>query len=156
MSRESARAVIAQALSQGRTNLTADEAGEICRAYGLPLPAERVATDAATAADAAREVGYPVALKVLSSQITHKSDAGAIALGRGIPASKRDIVLGSSLDFTETLFADHSKWIARARIRFCFPLTSNSTGSSQRTPRDSRCPGVRASYVVSPTRISTC
>ena len=81
MSRESARAVIAQALSQGRTNLTADEAGEICRAYGLPLPAERVATDAAAAADAAREIGYPVALKVLSSKITHKSDAGAIALG---------------------------------------------------------------------------
>lgn len=81
MSRESARAVIAQALGQGRTNLTADEAGEICRAYGLPLPAERVATDAAAAARAAREIGYPVALKVLSSQITHKSDAGAIALG---------------------------------------------------------------------------
>ncbi|MBE0610606.1 MAG: acetate--CoA ligase family protein, partial [Dehalococcoidia bacterium] len=81
MSRESARAVIAQALSQGRTNLTADEAGEICRAYGLPLPAERVASDTAAAAEAAREIGYPVALKVLSSQITHKSDAGAIALG---------------------------------------------------------------------------
>ena len=81
MSRESARAVIAQALGQGRTNLTADEAGEICRAYGLPLPTERVATDAAAAARAAREIGYPVALKVLSSQITHKSDAGAIALG---------------------------------------------------------------------------
>jgi len=61
MSRESARAVIAQALSQGRPNLTADEAGEICRAYGLPLPAERVASDAAAAAEAAREIGYPVA-----------------------------------------------------------------------------------------------
>lgn len=81
MSRESARAVIAGALARGRTSLTADEAGEICRAYGLPLPTERVASDAASAAAAAAEIGYPVALKVLSSQITHKSDAGAIALG---------------------------------------------------------------------------
>lgn len=81
MSRESARAVIAGALARGRTSLTADEAGEICRAFGLPLPAERVASDAASAASAAAEIGFPVALKVLSSQITHKSDAGAIALG---------------------------------------------------------------------------
>jgi len=81
MSRESARAVIAEALCQGRTNLTADEAGAICRSYGLPLPAERVARNVEEAAAAANEIGYPVALKVLSPQIIHKSDAGAIALG---------------------------------------------------------------------------
>jgi len=90
MSRESARAVIAHALSKGRTNLTADEAGEICRAFDLPLPAERVATDAAGAIEAASDIGYPVALKVLSSQITHKSDAGAIALGLGDAAAVRE------------------------------------------------------------------
>ncbi|HML98256.1 MAG TPA: acetate--CoA ligase family protein [Tepidiformaceae bacterium] len=90
MSRESARAVIAGALARGRTSLTADEAGEICRAYGLPLPAERVASDAASAATAAAAIGFPVALKVLSSQITHKSDAGAIALGLQSEAAVRE------------------------------------------------------------------
>lgn len=109
MSRESARAVIAGALARGRTHLTADEAGEICRAYGLPLPAERVVADAASAVAAASEIGYPVALKVLSSQITHKSDAGAIALGLHDDAAVReayDRIVGAARNFDATASID--------------------------------------------------
>ena len=81
MNRESVRATIEKAASEGRSGLTAAEAGELCRAYGVPLPAERVAADAEAAVQAARAMGYPVALKVLSGAISHKSDAGGIALG---------------------------------------------------------------------------
>ena len=59
--------ILDAARSTGRSNLTAVEAGDICRAYDLPLPAERLATTAAEAAAAAEEVGFPVALKVVSS-----------------------------------------------------------------------------------------
>ncbi len=80
MNQDAARAVIQRAREQGRNTLTAAEAGEVCRAYGLPLPEERVAGEAAAAVQAARAIGYPVALKVLSSEISHKSEAGGIAL----------------------------------------------------------------------------
>ncbi|HXH20710.1 MAG TPA: acetate--CoA ligase family protein [Dehalococcoidia bacterium] len=74
------RATIDRALAQGRSGLTASEAGDICRAYGVPLPAEGVATSVESAVETAARIGYPVALKVLSAAISHKSDAGGIAL----------------------------------------------------------------------------
>lgn len=64
-----------------RTTLTAVEASEICRSYDIPLPAERLASTASEAVAAAGAIGYPVALKVVSSDISHKSDAGGVRLG---------------------------------------------------------------------------
>jgi acetyl coenzyme A synthetase (ADP forming)-like protein len=61
--------------------LTAAEAAELCMAAGIPVPEFRTAGDGKAAVVAAREIGYPVALKVLSPDISHKSDAGGIVLG---------------------------------------------------------------------------
>jgi acyl-CoA synthetase (NDP forming) len=83
MTQETARAILQRAHDEGRTNLTAAEAADLCRAYGIPMPAERTAADAEAAVVAARAIGYPVALKVLSADILHKSDAGGIKLGLG-------------------------------------------------------------------------
>lgn len=52
----------------------------LAQAYGLPLPESRVAKTADQAVQAADEIGYPVALKVVARQLTHKSDAGGVAL----------------------------------------------------------------------------
>jgi acetate---CoA ligase (ADP-forming) len=49
--------------------------------YGIPVAAERVVSTAAEAADAASSLGRRVVLKVLSSEITHKSDVGGVAVG---------------------------------------------------------------------------
>lgn len=49
--------------------------------YGLRLPELRLAQTARSAAAAARELGFPVALKIASPDILHKSDVGGIALG---------------------------------------------------------------------------
>ncbi|HKS91211.1 MAG TPA: acetate--CoA ligase family protein, partial [Tepidiformaceae bacterium] len=73
--------ILDSARASGRTTLTAVEAGEICRAFGLPLPAERLAATADEAVQAADAIGYPVALKIVSSGISHKSDAGGVKLG---------------------------------------------------------------------------
>ena len=88
MNSDSVRATIDSALKQalpagrqGRSGLSAAEAGDVCRAYGIGLPQERVAADVEAAVVAAEAIGYPVALKVLSEAISHKSDAGGIALG---------------------------------------------------------------------------
>ncbi len=49
-------------------------------AYGIALPPTRLATCADEAAALADEIGYPVALKLASPDITHKSDIGGVAL----------------------------------------------------------------------------
>ena len=60
-----------------------NEARELLAGFGVPVvPAELVDSPDA-AAHAAARIGFPVALKVCSSQIPHKSDIGAVALGLG-------------------------------------------------------------------------
>ncbi len=49
--------------------------------FGLPATSERLCRSAAEAAAAAADLGFPVALKVQSSQILHKTEAGGVRLG---------------------------------------------------------------------------
>jgi acetyl coenzyme A synthetase (ADP forming)-like protein len=62
------------------TWLDPDATRDVLAAYGLRTPPARVARDADSAVIAAREVGYPVVVKLVSSTITHKSDVGGVAL----------------------------------------------------------------------------
>jgi len=50
-------------------------------AAGIPFAPERTARTRDEAAAAANEIGFPVVLKVLSSDIAHKSEAGGVVLG---------------------------------------------------------------------------
>ena len=61
---------------------------ELLRPWGLPFPAEALATTADEAAAAAAEIGYPVAVKLSSPAVQHKSDAGMLALD---VADERDL-----------------------------------------------------------------
>jgi acetyltransferase len=83
--KEGARRVIAAALAGGRKVLTGPESRAVIAAYGIPLPPQRTARDPAEAAAAAAELGKPVALKILSPDISHKSDVGGVALGLETP-----------------------------------------------------------------------
>jgi acetyltransferase len=76
-----ARSVIEKCLSNGRDLLTEAEAKEVLAAYGVPIVETRVAKTPEEAAEVAAEIGLPVALKILSPDITHKSDVGGVALG---------------------------------------------------------------------------
>lgn len=60
--------------------LTEPEAKALLAACGIALPAERVAADADGAAAAARAIGYPVVAKAIKRSLSHKSDAGGVAL----------------------------------------------------------------------------
>ena len=57
------------------------QAKAIFARFGLPCAAERVVAGAQEAENAARELGGRVVLKILSAQITHKSDVGGVAVG---------------------------------------------------------------------------
>jgi len=61
-------------------NITEHEAKLLLASYGIPITREDVANSAAQAAEIAGKIGYPVALKVSSRQIIHKTDAGGIKL----------------------------------------------------------------------------
>ena len=58
----------------------------------MPVPDLRIAADADEAASAAAEIGYPLALKLSSPALQHKSDAGALELGIASPDELRDAV----------------------------------------------------------------
>ena len=77
---EAAREVIAQALSAGTGLLSEPDAKAVLAAYGIPVVATRVARDADEAVLHAQEIGFPVALKILSPDISHKSDVGGVKL----------------------------------------------------------------------------
>jgi acyl-CoA synthetase (NDP forming) len=53
----------------------------LLEAAGLPMPKRRLVTDIEAALDAARDLGFPVALKVQSPALSHKTDVGGVILG---------------------------------------------------------------------------
>jgi len=85
-----ARAVIAAALAEGRLQLGEAEAKRVLAAYGMAVvPTLATTLDADAAVAAAETCGYPVALKILSRDISHKSDVGGVALGLADAAAVR-------------------------------------------------------------------
>jgi acetyltransferase len=77
---ERAREVIAAALDAGRTWLTGPQAMAVLEAYGIPSVSAVAAADAEQAAAEAARIGFPVALKLSSPDVVHKSDIGGVAL----------------------------------------------------------------------------
>jgi acetyltransferase len=75
---EKARRLIAGAPDQGF--MPESDSNEILTAYGLPMIRTQIATTEAQAARIAREMGYPVVMKLHSPDITHKTDAGGVRL----------------------------------------------------------------------------
>jgi acyl-CoA synthetase (NDP forming) len=61
--------------------LTEHHAKALLASYGMPDSQERLATSAVEAAEAANALGYPVALKIASVDLPHKTEAGGVILG---------------------------------------------------------------------------
>ncbi len=83
------RTIIANALHGERSWLDPEEAAGVLAAYGIPQPLARDAIDPEAAAIEAAAIGFPVALKIRSPDITHKTDVGGVALGLADAASVR-------------------------------------------------------------------
>ena len=67
--------------SEGRTTLTEEEGKDVLRAYGIKAPRETVVTRRDKVIQAAREIGYPIVMKVSSPDIAHKTDVGGVITG---------------------------------------------------------------------------
>lgn len=74
-------AAIAEALGLGRTVLSESESKRLLAAWGVESAREVLAASADEAVAAAQRIGFPVAVKVDSPDILHKTEAGAVRLG---------------------------------------------------------------------------
>lgn len=83
--------------------LSEPDAKRLLASYGVPVTREEVAASAADAAAAAIRIGLPVALKVASPDVPHKSDAGLVRLGVGTVEQVAEV---------------HDELLARARASF--------------------------------------
>ncbi|MBL0713353.1 MAG: bifunctional acetate--CoA ligase family protein/GNAT family N-acetyltransferase, partial [Desulfosarcina sp.] len=77
---DKARGIVNKALSEGRIWLTETEAKAVLAAYKIPVVQTYEASTPEQAAEIAARIGGSVALKILSPDITHKSDVGGVAL----------------------------------------------------------------------------
>lgn len=87
------RAILQRGVGEGREWLSEPEAKEVLQAYRIPVVPTRTAADPRAAASAAASFAGPVALKILSRDITHKSDVGGVVLGLRSPAQVREAAL---------------------------------------------------------------
>ena len=90
---EAARAAMAAAAKEGRALLTEPEAKAVLRAYGIPTVPTRVAAtpqEVEATASELLEHAPALAVKVLSEDISHKSDVGGVRLGLQSPADARE------------------------------------------------------------------
>ena len=82
-----ARELVRETRLDGERAIDEHRAKHVLAAFGVPVAQERVAVSAGAAVEAARAIGYPVALKVLSADIAHKSEAGGVCLNLGDDAA---------------------------------------------------------------------
>ena len=84
-SRATARSIVDAALDDGRTMLTEPEAKAVLSAYNIPTVETHVAATPEDAERLANQMTGPFAVKILSHDISHKSDMGGVALNLSDP-----------------------------------------------------------------------
>jgi acetate---CoA ligase (ADP-forming) len=78
INRNDALNVINAARDEGRDALAELEAKQVFKAYGMPVTYAKIAKSEEEAISFAREIGFPIVMKIVSPDILHKSDAGGV------------------------------------------------------------------------------
>jgi acetyltransferase len=81
VNRRKVETIIERHLRRGDRDIGETDSKAIVEAYGFKTPEGAIANTAEQAAVIANQVGYPVVLKIWSSEIVHKSDVGGVRLG---------------------------------------------------------------------------
>jgi acetyltransferase len=94
--RQRVQSIISDARKDGRVALLGSEAIAVADAYGINVPPTRLVSTGKEAAKLAETMGFPVALKISSPQILHKTDIGGVKLNLGsaeqVEEAFRDII----------------------------------------------------------------
>ncbi|MDP3283896.1 MAG: acetate--CoA ligase family protein [Desulfobacterales bacterium] len=120
---DKAHAMIEAVKRSGRKNFLETEARELFSLYNISLPPAALAITADEAVESAAALGFPVALKIVSGKIIHKSEAGGILLNLG---NRKAVQEG------------FAKVIANA-IRFCGPDKSLGVLVAPMAPMGQEC-----------------
>ncbi|OBS09517.1 bifunctional acetate--CoA ligase family protein/GNAT family N-acetyltransferase [Acidihalobacter prosperus] len=95
---EGARMIVEGVLNEGRDTLTTQESKALLTAFRIPVMPAMLARDANEALVAAETLGFPVAMKIASRNLTHKSDVGGVRLdirtAAGVRAAYRELLDG--------------------------------------------------------------
>jgi acyl-CoA synthetase (NDP forming) len=75
-----AKKIFKTALDEGRTFVLENEAKDIMKTYGIPIPSYATASTPDEAVEKSKAIGFPVVLKILSKDVLHKSDAGGVKI----------------------------------------------------------------------------
>lgn len=98
---EGAREIIRKALASGRSMLTEWESKSVFRCYGIPVTDITIAHDPDAVADEARRIlahSKACVIKILSNDISHKSDVGGVRLGLRSPDEAREAARAMLVD----------------------------------------------------------
>lgn len=80
------RALVLDIVSQSSTTLLDElQSKKVMKEYNIPVAEPALAQSKEAAIAAAEKIGYPVVMKIVSSQITHKSDVGGVMVGLADP-----------------------------------------------------------------------
>ncbi|MDH5287172.1 MAG: acetate--CoA ligase family protein [Betaproteobacteria bacterium] len=82
--------IIHRHLKTGERQIGEAAAKDILRAYDFNVQPGQLAATAAEAVEAAGKIGYPVAMKIASPDVIHKSDFGGVRLDLNSPTAVRD------------------------------------------------------------------
>jgi acetate---CoA ligase (ADP-forming) len=90
VNRRRATRIIGRNISNGIFQLNESKAKKILDAYGFNVPPGRLITSAEEAMEYAKSIGFPVAMKIVSQDIVHKSDMGGVKLNLASVQQVRD------------------------------------------------------------------
>ncbi len=94
--------IVAAAVKDAKSNLSAAEVYDILEAYKIPTAQWQMAANAGQAEKAAAEIGYPVVIKADAATIVHKSDLGGVAVNLPDAAAVR-----AAVEKMQQTFAGH-------------------------------------------------
>jgi acetate---CoA ligase (ADP-forming) len=87
---QSAAEFVSQCLAEGKTVLGEQDGHRLLQYYGFDAPEMKVATSEAEAVEIAKEIGYPVVMKIVSPQILHKMDVGGVKVNISTPEAVKE------------------------------------------------------------------
>jgi acetyltransferase len=99
--------IIQAVRKSGRTILTEFESKQLLATYGIPTVDTRIAAGADQAVALAKEIGFPVVLKLYSETITHKTDVGGVQLNLRNEDAVRAAFNGIQTSVAEKVGAQH-------------------------------------------------
>jgi acetyltransferase len=105
--RSTADAIVQAARDAGRTILSELESKQLLACYGIPTIETRLATTPDDAAAIAETIGYPVAVKLHSTTLTHKTEYGGVRLNVRDAAAVRDAYRAIETSVREKAGAEH-------------------------------------------------